>query len=205
MPVPADEAGHGVAVLASPVSESWAFWNWVNNNSRAACVSLANDSRTGKPTNRLLIEYRTAIEEMVPAINTTDLVLRASRVSAARAKAEKALLGQFIQAVLVRAQQAAQAQPATAGTCYSSCWKSANAVSYALNGRCCFPRLCAVGKSSFIMQSSCMFFPWEWQLADSCVFTCLHACFLVSAGWRCFCLEGPCTPASGVQWPQQCC
>lgn len=126
----ADEAGHGIAVLASPVSESWAFWNWVNDNSRAACVSLANDPRTGKPTNKLLMEYRSAIEEMAPAINTTDPVLRASRVSSTRAKAEKALLGQFIQAVLVRAQQAAQAQPATAGTCYSACWKSANAVSF---------------------------------------------------------------------------
>lgn len=127
--LPADEAVDGMAALISPVSESANFWNWVNDNSQAACVSLVNDTRTGKPANRLLLEYRSAIEEMVTVIGMTDYVQRNDSVRTTRAKLEKALLGQFIQAVLVKAQQAAADKPTDAGTCYATCWKTANVVS----------------------------------------------------------------------------
>lgn len=111
------------------MSESDSFWNWVNANSEAACVSLVNDPRTGKAANQMLLDYRSAIEEMVPVVEMTDYVKRNDSVRTTRAKLEKALLGQFIQAVLVKAQQAAAEKPADAGTCYSTCWKAANVVS----------------------------------------------------------------------------
>jgi hypothetical protein len=130
----ADEVADGMAVLISPVADSWSFWNWVNANSRAACVSLVTDPRTGQPASRLLLDYRSAIEDMVLALKMTDLAKREVSKRTLLAKLEKTLLSQLLQAVLVKAQQAqATAAPANAGTCYQSCWKTANMVSQGLS------------------------------------------------------------------------
>lgn len=58
LPVSADEAGHGFAVISSPVDEPVNYWNYAAAYSRQSCILPVRDTVTRKKFAPTLIAYR---------------------------------------------------------------------------------------------------------------------------------------------------